>query len=181
MVVAVSRRPRRRECPKQIGIRCSSVLSGSERTPIEKKTDLRTAAAIAGLFLASLALAEEQSVPFYPPEEAMDLSYRPRAYMVDETTCEWVQGQRLADGSLAGGGRKAALFRRDRLGRPFLKTETRADGVHVSRFHAYPGEVIIGRAYLIDPHTRRFVYGDVVEAACMAVRAKVGVPTPIET
>ena len=155
-------------------------MSGNARIPIAKKTDLRTATAIATFLAASFALAEEQTVPLYPPKEALQLSEEPRAYMVDDTTCEWVQGQRLADGSLAGEGRDAALFRQGELSRPFLRVKTRADGVHISRFPARPGELISARAYIIDPSTRRYIYGDVTEAACTAGEAKVGDLMPIE-
>ena len=181
MVPAAVRNPRRRlqACLNRIGIHCFSVLSGN--ASIVKKTDLRAAITIAAWIAASFALAEEQSVPLYLPKEALQLSEKPRAYMVDDTTCEWVQGQRLADGSLAGEGRGAALFRQGQMNHPFLKAKTRADGVHVSRFPARPGEVILGRAYVVDPHTRRYVYGDVTATACVAGKALVGDPRPIGT
>lgn len=142
---------------------------------------MRTAIATVALLAAPFALAEEQVVPLYPPEEALQLSEHPRAYMVDDTTCEWVQGQRLADGRLAGEGRDAALFRQGQLGRPMLRAKTRADGVHVSRFPAHPGEVILARAYIVDPRTRRYVYGEITEAICIPGKANVGAPEPVPT
>ncbi len=183
MVPVAGRSPLRRlrACLNRIGIRWLSVLNGNARIPIAKKIDLRNVVAIAALLAASFAFAEEQAVPLYPPKEALKLSEEPRAYMVDETTCEWVQGQRLADGSLAGEGHDAALFRHGQLNRPFLKAKTRADGVHVSRFLARAGEVILARAYIVDPRTKRYVYGDVTQAACVAGKAMVGDPRPVAT
>ena len=139
---------------------------------------------ILGAIVASLPALpvhwDERTVPLYPPDEALMLSKAPRAYMVDDTTCEWVQGQRLADGSLAGEGRNAALFRQERLTRPFLRAKTREDGVHVSRFQASPGEKIVARAYVIDPYTGRYIYGDATERTCIAGQATVGDPSPVE-
>ena len=181
MVPVAVRSPRRhlQGCLNRIGIRLFSVLSGN--ASFVKKNDLRAAIAIAAWLAASFALAEDQAVPLYPPKEALQLSEEPRAYMVDDATCEWVQGQKLADGGLAGEGRKAALFRYGQLNRPFLRAETRADGVHVSRFPARAGEVIFARAYIIDPSTRRYVYGDVTQATCLAGKAMVGNPRTIGT
>ena len=64
-----------------------TILSGSASIPIAKKTDLHIFFFLA-LLTTSLALDEEQAVPLYPPEEALQLSHRPQAYMADRIPCE---------------------------------------------------------------------------------------------
>lgn len=141
--------------------------------------DTRLAVLAGALFSAGAALAGDQPVPFYPEEEAYRLARAPRVQMLDEETCEWIQGQRLADGTLAGPQRKAALFRGGESQEPFLRVRTREDGVHVSRFPARVGEVIVARTYVIDPRTRRYVYGKPTTRTCALREAEVGAPDPL--
>ncbi|MBO9718254.1 MAG: hypothetical protein J7507_16000, partial [Pseudoxanthomonas sp.] len=81
------------------------------------------------------------------------------------------QGQR----QVVRGGR-SALFRKDNPRAPFMRVETREDGVFVARFPATPGEVIVGRVYSVDPRTRRFVYGAPMETTCRQDSVSVGEP-----
>lgn len=157
----------------------SSGWSGSGKIHTDERTDLRLALAIGLLLLPAHAYAqEEEMVPLYPPEQAVQLARSPIAYMVDSTTCERVEGHRLADGSLAGEGRKGALFRQGKPGQPFMLVTTRIDGVYVARFPANPGEVILSRAYIIDPRTQRVIYGRPTKAKCVAGKAEVGALVP---
>lgn len=136
---------------------------------------MQVAGAIGLLLLSFMAAAQEVDVvPFYAQEQALKLSYEPVAYMVDDATCERVEGQRMADGRLVGEGATSALFRKDKPRVPFLRVRTRADGVYVARFSANPNEVILSRAYTVDPRTKRFVYGEPTVAVCVAGKAEVG-------
>ena len=141
---------------------------------------MRVAGAI-GLFLLPFIVTAQEgdAVPIYTEEQALKLSYEPVAYMVDDATCERVEGQRKAGGRLVGEGATSALFRNDKSGRPFLRVKTRADGVYVARFAASPGEVILSRAYIVDPRTKRFVYGKPTTAACVSSKAEIGVLMPV--
>ncbi|WP_028917460.1 hypothetical protein [Pseudoxanthomonas sp. J35] len=133
---------------------------------------------VALLLLPAQVPAQEDvdAPPFYPAEDARRLAYEPIAYMVDDETCERVEGHLLADGSLAGEGKKGALFRLDSPQRPFMRVATRADGVYVARFPASPGEVTLARAYVVDRRSRRYIYGKATVAKCVEGRAEVGLP-----
>ena len=130
--------------------------------------------AVLVLAIASPAMARDESVPLYSPEEALQLAAKPAAYMVDDTTCERVEGQKGLNGGVAGAGATAALFRLDKPNKPFMRMRTRDDGVYVARFSANPNEVILSRAYTVDPRTKRFVYGEPTVAVCVAGKAEVG-------
>gem|GEM_PF-2433268 len=101
--------------------------------------------------------------------------------MIDATTCERVEGVFRTDATgqkqVVAGGR-SALFRKDRPGTPFMRVEAREDGVYVARFPARPNEVIEARAFVVDPRTRRFIYGDPVHSVCREPKVQVGELTP---
>ena len=129
---------------------------------------------------SSPVIASDDAVSLYPKEQALRLATQPVAYMVDEMTCERVEGHRLVDGTLAGAGARSALYRLDDRQKPFMRVRTREDGVYVARFPAEPNEVTLSRAYVVDPRTRQFVYGEPTAAQCIAVKARVGDLMPME-
>jgi len=121
-------------------------------------------------------------VPPFSPGEAWQLAHEPLSRMIDDVTCERIEGTYLV-GSEASpaviSGSTSALFRADRKGTPFLRVRTREDGVYVVRFPARPNEVITSRSYRLDPYTKRFVYGEPSELICLAGEVRVGEPSSI--
>ena len=120
---------------------------------------------------AAAALAMDSPVPLYSQEDALRLAVDPVSHMVDEATCELIAGVRYRDED--GLWRPApdhysALFRQGNSREPFIRIKTREDGVYVVRFPASQGEVIHGRAYVIDPETGREHYGKGKKVACVS-------------
>ena len=172
---------RRQALPRPSGAILRSDLRGKTITHIGGRSSLRGAFALGVFLLPALASAPEgDAVAMYTPDQAMRHSYNPIAYMVDETTCERVEGQRMGEGRLEGEGGRSALFRHGQRTRPFMRVTTRADSVYVARFQAQPGEVIYSRAYRVDPRSGRFIYGPPTTAICVEGKAEVGALTPIE-
>lgn len=131
------------------------------------------------LLALSPALAVGQSVPLFTQEEARQLRYQPMSRMVDESNCERISAIWRADGAGPAVGAQSALFRKDEPRKPFLRVKTREDGVYVAVFPAKPNEVIVGRAYIVDPRTRKFIYGEPKESVCVAGHAVVGELKPV--
>jgi len=141
---------------------------------------LGSAAVLAETPLAPSGMAGEHA-PLYSPQDAWQLAHAPQSWMVDETTCERVEGAYhvAPDGSrqvLAG--QHGALFREGSR-RPFMRVVTREDGVYVARFAAQPNEVIVARAYFVDPRTKRYAYGAPTESVCRAGEVSVSELVPV--
>lgn len=121
----------------------------------------------------------EEEVPLYSAEDAWRLAHAPESRMVDATTCERVEGVWRMD---AQGNRQVvansqvALFRKQNRRQPFMRVETRSDGVFVARFPAQPNEVIYAKTYRLDPQTKRYVYslGPPLETVCRAGKVSTG-------
>ena len=128
--------------------------------------------------VAPAALATDSSVPLYSPREALRLARKPVSRMVDDVTCERIAGMSYQDKHLVANAH-AALFRADDRREPFLRVVTREDGVYVARFPARPGEVIYGRAYILDPKTGKEIYGDETRAVCQPGSVSIGTLSPI--
>lgn len=119
---------------------------------------------------APLALSYEE-IPLYSPEDAWRLAHAPESRMVDATTCERIEGVFRVDRQgrrQVVAGAKSALFRKANQRIPFMRTEARDDGVYVARFTAKANEVIVARAYIVDPRSRRRIYGEPIELECRA-------------
>lgn len=147
------------------------VLSGNPQAPVERSPAPA----------AFEAAYEAEDVPLYTPEDAWRLAHAPESHMIDATTCERVEGAFLPDASgqrLIVSGGHTALFREGRRGTPFLRVRTRQDGVYVARFPARPGERIEARGYILEPRTRRFIYGEPTYAVCRPSRVEVGEVVP---
>ena len=57
---------------------------------------------------------------------------------------------------------------------PFMRIETRSNGVFVAWFPARRNEVIYARFYDIDSRTKRYVYGESSESICRRGSTSVG-------
>ena len=126
---------------------------------------------------------QAEEVPLFSPEEAWQLAHEPRSRMIDDTTCERVEGVYLqgSEGSrTVVADSVSALFRSRHRGTPFLRVRTRKDGVLVVQFPATPNEIITSRSYRFDERTKRHVYGRPFDSVCQASEVKVGGPTPIQ-
>lgn len=124
-----------------------------------------------------------EEVPLFSPEEAWQLAHEPRSRMIDDVTCERMEGVYLKSNEgprKVVAGSVSALFRSRDHGTPFLRVRTREDGVHVTRFPATTNEVITSRSYRFDERTKRHVYGRPFDSVCQAGEVKVGGPTPIQ-
>ena len=112
--------------------------------------------------MAFPVLAQKAPPPLYSPEEAWELARRLVARMVDETTCERIEGSyrlgRPASDKAVLAGSQMALFRRGAK-KPLMYVQTRQDGVYVARFPAKPMEVIDGRSMEVDEENKRIYYG----------------------
>ena len=144
-----------------------------------EKMEKRLAAVV--LLALSPLLAAGQSVPRFTDEEVRGLRRQPMSRMVDETTCERISAIWRADGKGPAVGAQSALFRKDDPHKPFMRVETREDGVYVATFPAKQNEVIIGRAYIVDPRTKKIIYGKPLESICVAGRAVVGDLMPVRS
>ena len=136
------------------------------------------------LIMAFPVLAQEAPTSFYSPEEAWELAHRPVARMVDETTCERIEGSyrlgRPASDRAVLAGSHMALFRRGAI-KPFMYVQTRHDGVYVARFPAKPMEVIDGRSMEVDEENKRIYYGHRTwRTVCQAGNVEIGDPAQVE-
>lgn len=98
--------------------------------------------------------------------------------MVDDVTCERIEGTAYQDKHLVAGAH-GALFRANSRREPFMRTVTRKDGVYVAQFQARPGEVIYSRAYILDSRTGKEIYGDETRSVCLPGNVSVGDVSPV--
>lgn len=122
----------------------------------------------------------EDEMPALSVPEALALHQAPKAWMVDEVTCERVSAVTDAGGRLVGEGGGVALYRQEQPDKPFMRVTTRRDSAYVARFPASPGEVIISRAYVRHPRTNQTVFGKQTEVVCTDNQVAIGelVTTP---
>ena len=128
--------------------------------------------------VAPAALATDSSVALYSPREALRLARKPVSRMVDDVTCERIEGTTYQNKHPVAGAH-GALFRANRRGVSFMRVVTREDGVYVAHFPAKPGEIIYSRAYMLDSRTGKEIYGDETKSACLPGNISVGEPSPV--
>lgn len=130
------------------------------------------------LLAVAPALAEESSVPLYSREEALALALEPRSRMLDDTTCEHIEGHSAGGRELRPGAR-AVLFRRETPNAPFMRVVARRDGVSIARFQATAGEVIVSRGIYHVPGSRKPHYTAPTFSTCVAGNVQVGEALPV--
>lgn len=141
---------------------------------IGRQTVMRSLCLFALIAGRQQVLAEEPPVPLYSPEEALRLSYEPISRMVDDTTCERIEGVRLKNKNLYGAGGLTALYRMNSPKKPFRVTVTREDSVFVVRFPAKPNEVIVAKSISVAPGSNKVWYGKPTYSTCMVGTVQVG-------
>lgn len=133
-------------------------------------------------FAASLALPaysrEFPEVPLFSKEDAMKIVRVPMVHMLDDSTCEWIEGALWFDAekrAVLTSGVPMALFRKNEPKEPIFKGVSREDAVFVARFPAKAGDIFYSTGYMISPRngkgvsTTRPIYG-----VCANVRVQVG-------
>jgi len=125
----------------------------------------------------SVSAREYPLVALFSAREAVQLAREPQSRMLDETTCERIEGvmwSRGNDRSMLRPGGIVLLYRAGRR-TPFMEVASREDGVFVARFPAKPGEVIYSQVAAVDPDTGQRQYGRKdFRSVCMNTVVQVG-------
>lgn len=127
--------------------------------------------------------ALEQGPQLYSVEQALELAATPLSRMLDEGTCERIEGTRRrgVGGEWVPVPFSASVLYRKGSREPFMRVSTREDGVYVARFPAIPGEIVYARAYLVDPATGQEHFGKPKAGVCApAGRVDVGAPSQVD-
>lgn len=142
--------------------------------------------ALAALVIGSalpVSAQEHPPVALFSPQEAMQLARKPLSRMLDETTCERIEGVMWSRGngrSMLRPGGMVLLYRAGRR-TPFMEVASREDGVFVARFPAKPGEVIYSQVVAVDPETGQRQYGRKdFRSVCMNTAVQVGDVVPVK-